>query len=378
MNPRTRSVLLVLAAIGGLLVALLGALQLFAPEVVADGLPPSLVAVWLGMPAAGAIAIAAGLAALTVALPALRSRSRAASRRSRTLSTVASLVVALAVAALTPGGTIPVAGYTFVLVVAAGIVASLVLLLIRRPVIGLVVIVVVAAAVVLVSLRLPLGTFAPMVLGRLATSVTFMIVAAAHLVTAAALVAWTVGAPTAGGRCDAWLRRRRRLITVLAALCALPYVALRATWLTPWPLFAPADIADHPDMLMTGLLLGSAMLTGGFLTLSLVLPWADRFPRWLGLIGGRPVPVALAVIPASVVAVLFTAGGVELIVSMAGAFGALEAALIFPFWLWGPLLVAAIRGYALHRAAPFAAPRRDATLGDDRPRAAASTIPDAV
>ena len=375
MNPLTRLVLLLVAAAGGLVVALLGALQLLAPGVVADGVPPSLLAAWIGMPAAGAVAIAAGLAALAVAAVALRERRSVTSRRMRPMLTLMALVVALVVSTLTPGGTIPVAGYSFVLVVAAGVVATLVLLVIRRPAVGLLVVAAVAGGVVLVSLRLPTGLFAQMVVGGLAPRVPFLMIALAHLVTAGALVAWTVGAPPTAGRFDAWALRHRRPVTVAAALCALPYVALRASWLTPWPLFGPADVAEHPDVLLTGLLLGCAMLTGGLLTLLLALPWADRFPRWLGLVGGRAVPVALAVIPASVVGVLFTAGGIELVVATAGSLGVLEVTLVFPFWLWGPLLVQATRGYALHRAASA---DTTAAPSERMPRPPASTISEAA
>src|SRR5690606_34329438 len=106
-----------------------------------------------------------------------------------------------------------------------------------------------------------------------------------------------------------WVLRHRRAITIAAACCALPYTLARLTWLTPWPLLAPGelDITTTPMVLLTGLSLGAAMLAGGVLTLGLILPWGRRFPRWMAGIGGRPVPIALAVVPASVVSALFTA-----------------------------------------------------------------------
>lgn len=160
--------------------------------------------------------------------------------------------------------------------------------------------------------------------------------------------------------------RHRVAITVVAACCALPYSIARASWLTPWPLLAPSgvDLAEIPGVLFTGLSLGAAMLSGGLLTLGLIRPWGRRFPSWMGGIGGRPVPIALAVVPASVVAALFTVGGIDMMLSVIegtlsdGSVGQIiEFVFAFPFWLWGPLLALATWGYAMARrgdAAPVA------------------------
>jgi hypothetical protein len=134
------------------------------------------------------------------------------------------------------------------------------------------------------------------------------------------------------GFADAVLRHRRA-ITIIAAACALPYALSRMTWLTPWPLFGGSAemFAADPSVRVLGLALGAGMLAGGVLTLGLILPWGERFPRFLAGVGGRAVPPALAIIPASLVSVLFTAAGI-------------------PFWLWGPLLGFATWAYALTRA----------------------------
>ena len=172
------------------------------------------------------------------------------------------------------------------------------------------------------------------------------------------------------GRFGAFVSRHRIVITVLAACCALPYVIARASWLTPWPLFGGSAIEEYGStVLATGLMLGAAVLAGGVLTLGLILPWGSRLPRWLPRIGGRPVPVALAVVPASIVSVLFTAGGAEALLmtfaqSGAVAVGELALVLVLPFWLWGPLLALATWGYVLHRAAtPPASEHRDGARG---------------
>lgn len=145
---------------------------------------------------------------------------------------------------------------------------------------------------------------------------------------------------------------------MVAAACSLPYALARTSWLTPWPQFGGSAEAfeNEPAMLLTGLLLGLGMLTGGFFTLGLIRPWGERLPRGFAVIGGRPMPVGLAVIPATIVAVLFFTSGAEfLFLAFEGEIGArmasvIELMLLFPFWLWGPLLALAAWGYAMHRA----------------------------
>lgn len=158
-------------------------------------------------------------------------------------------------------------------------------------------------------------------------------------------------APGALGR---FVLEHRIAITIAAACCALPYVVARLSWLTPWPLVGdPGDHADDTLTMATGLILGSGMLAGGILTLGLVLPWGSRFPRWFGRAGGNRVPIALPVLPASFVAILFTTAGLDsLLLAVSGGvgFSVLVTAVVFPFWLWGPLLALATWGYALHRS----------------------------
>lgn len=159
-------------------------------------------------------------------------------------------------------------------------------------------------------------------------------------------------APGALGR---FVLRQRIVITVLAACCSLPYIVARLSWLTPWPFFGdPRDYDDVAVALTNGLILGAAMLVGGILTLGLILPWGTRFPRWFGRLAGTPVPVSLAVVPASIVSVLFISAGLDSLL-LAGEPGTgiaiplLMMAVVFPFWLWGPLLALATWGYALYR-----------------------------
>src|ERR687897_385307 len=171
-----------------------------------------------------------------------------------------------------------------------------------------------------------------------------------------AVLLWALVGGTAmrdGGVLDApgrWVLHHRRTITVLAALGPVPYAALRLTWLTPWPYGVPGD-ALPPDIRIWGLLLSSGAWAGMILTIGLIRPWGEVFPRWMPLVAGRPVPLWLAAAPGSVVAAILCVSAVPMIRMFAeeSAGEALTSALIFPFWFWGPMLALAVWGYVLHR-----------------------------
>ncbi|RNL80598.1 hypothetical protein [Halostreptopolyspora alba] len=108
--------------------------------------------------------------------------------------------------------------------------------------------------------------------------------------------------------------RHRALVTgrtavAVAVTCALVYPAVRLPWLFGIP--AGMDRATWAtmgeDTVAVGVGLGSAALTGAVLMLGLVANWGVRFPWWTPGLAGRRVPVALAVLPASVVALVFVA-----------------------------------------------------------------------
>ncbi|HSK92289.1 MAG TPA: hypothetical protein VK875_13370, partial [Euzebyales bacterium] len=113
----------------------------------------------------------------------------------------------------------------------------------------------------------------------------------------------------AGRSTPRWTRpdeaaRWGRVATAIATLCALPYALVRATWLTPWPLALPAESVLTSAVRLQGLLLGVAAVAGAVLTTGLVARWGEVWPRWMPVLRGRPVPVAAAVVPATLVTVL--------------------------------------------------------------------------
>jgi hypothetical protein len=100
--------------------------------------------------------------------------------------------------------------------------------------------------------------------------------------------------------------------------------------------------------------------------LGLVQRWGEVFPRWMIGLAGRRVPIALAVVPASLASVLLIVGGIgmwaglpQLVANTTGSEGAgligeivfqLGPTLLFP--VWGAALAAAMLGYYYRRRGP--------------------------
>ncbi|HIY64739.1 MAG TPA: hypothetical protein H9830_00505 [Candidatus Agrococcus pullicola] len=247
------------------------------------------------------------------------------------------------------------AGYTLALALPVTLITTVVVLAVKRPGIGIPIALATIGGITY-ALFGPLSVvrFYGLVLEQAAVDVpkftaplVFILFAGIWALLGAQLLRRRDGAL---GR---FVLRYRVPITIASSVCALPYVIARISWLTPWPLFG-GDATESPEALATGLMLGAAMLTGAILNIGLVLPWGETFPRWFPRIGGRSVPEALAVVPAAIVAALFTAAGFESILALFADVGGMPVdqlllILVLPFWLWGPLLGAATWGYAQHR-----------------------------
>ncbi|WP_446665884.1 hypothetical protein [Flexivirga sp. B27] len=120
------------------------------------------------------------------------------------------------------------------------------------------------------------------------------------------------------------------------------------------------DMMSHPWWMRAGYLIGLGVLSDGlaFLALGLVRSWGETFPRWLPVVGGRPVPVLFA-------APLALLGGLgATLFGMAVVFGfpsnvdawdgwaVLMYACYAPLAFWGPSLIAVTIDYIRRRRSP--------------------------
>lgn len=149
-------------------------------------------------------------------------------------------------------------------------------------------------------------------------------------------------------RATSWVTRHRRVFTIIAACGPLPYALARLTWFTPWPIFG-GDAAADPATRIWGITLSSGAWLGAVLTVGLLRPWGENFPRWVPWLAGRPVPVMAAALPAGAVAAMLCFTAVPLLVQAAASERSFLMALVFPCWLWGPALALAAWGYVGHR-----------------------------
>ncbi|WP_257351371.1 hypothetical protein [Pseudalkalibacillus decolorationis] len=111
-----------------------------------------------------------------------------------------------------------------------------------------------------------------------------------------------------------FLVRRGKWITYIAVLAPIPYAITRYAWALGIPLGVdPGFLQDfssvNPMHHITEWVFGSICIAGGLLTLGLIRKWGEVFPLWFPLIRGKRVPILLAVIPATCVAIAVTAAG---------------------------------------------------------------------
>lgn len=150
-----------------------------------------------------------------------------------------------------------------------------------------------------------------------------------------------------------------RWAAYLAALIPTTYAITR--W--AWALGIPLGTSEHflqegldeggPYIWIAGAALATMGFIGAILTLGLVARWGEIFPRWMPVIRGRRVPPALAIVPATLVAVMVTIAGVMYIrLLIKGEFETKDPAAWAPelAWpVWGAALGAAAYAYYLRR-----------------------------
>ncbi len=163
-----------------------------------------------------------------------------------------------------------------------------------------------------------------------------------------------------------------RIAVDVAMVAPVFYALTRYVWALGIPLGMGEEQfrnGQEAGMWISGaIFLGNFCLVGAVLMLGLVQHWGEVFPRWMIGLAGRRVPIALAVIPASLAAVLLVVGGfgiwsgLPLMAANAKAAGAEGLALIgeivfqvgptLLFPVWGLALAVATSGYYYRRRGP--------------------------
>jgi hypothetical protein len=162
-----------------------------------------------------------------------------------------------------------------------------------------------------------------------------------------------------------------RIAVYVAMVAPIFYAITRYAWALGFPLGLIGDqfrLGQEMGTWVGGLSLATFGLVGAILMLGLVQHWGEVFPRWMIGLAGRRVPIGLAVIPASIVAVLLIVGGIGIwaglpqLVAGMSASGATDSesigAIIFQlgptllFPVWGVALAVATLGYYYRRRGP--------------------------
>ncbi len=162
-----------------------------------------------------------------------------------------------------------------------------------------------------------------------------------------------------------------RIAVYVAMAPPVFYTLTRYAWALGFPLGMSEEYLRQGQELGTwtsGLFLATFGLVGAVLMLGLVQRWGEIFPRWMIGLAGRRVPIALAVVPASLVSVLLVVGGAaiwsglgQMVANLTasgvegmGIVGAiifqLGPTLLFP--VWGVALAVATLGYYYRRRGP--------------------------
>ncbi|MEU8103165.1 hypothetical protein AB0C18_05510 [Nonomuraea muscovyensis] len=150
-----------------------------------------------------------------------------------------------------------------------------------------------------------------------------------------------------------------RYATAVAVAVPVVYAVTRFGWL----LGIPVGISDEflayiAEITPIGAGLGALGLLGAVLTVGLVRPWGEIWPRWVPFLRGRPIPARLPAYSALAVSLPITSAGLMYVrqklsgeqVGPAGAADELGAWLPEMLWpLWGAALAVAALAYLTRR-----------------------------
>jgi hypothetical protein len=155
-----------------------------------------------------------------------------------------------------------------------------------------------------------------------------------------------------------------RIAMYVAMVVPVLYALTRYAWALGFPLGISDEymrLGQERGIWTSGLFLATFGLVGAALTLGLVQRWGEVFPRWMIGLAGRRVPIALAVIPASIVSVLLMVGGIAIwsgyaqMADAAVASGQDMGIVVGPVALlpvWAVSLAVATLGYYYRRRGP--------------------------
>ena len=118
-----------------------------------------------------------------------------------------------------------------------------------------------------------------------------------------------------GGQSPDKAARWGRIAVYVAMVVPVFYALTRYAWALGIPLGMSEEYlrrGQESGMWISGLFLATFGLVGAVLMLGLVQRWGEVFPRWMIGLAGRRVPIALAVVPASLVSVLLMVGGIAI------------------------------------------------------------------
>jgi hypothetical protein len=151
--------------------------------------------------------------------------------------------------------------------------------------------------------------------------------------------------------------------TLVAIAVPVFYAVTRYAWALGIPLGITREFlreGQATGLWWAGAALATLAVGGALLTVGLIRPWGENFPGWMPIVGGRRVPPRLAIIPASLVALLVTSAGlmfIRLVLTDALTetfvfaedigWAALAPELLWP--LWGVSLATATLAYYYRR-----------------------------
>ncbi|OGO38350.1 MAG: hypothetical protein A2W35_04070 [Chloroflexi bacterium RBG_16_57_11] len=152
-----------------------------------------------------------------------------------------------------------------------------------------------------------------------------------------------------------------RIAVYVAMVVPVLYALTRYAWALGIPLGMSEEyhrFGQERGEWISGLFLANFALVGAVLMLGLVQRWGEVFPRWMIGLAGHRVPIALAVVPASIMSVLFMVGGIAMWSGLdqmaAGAVASGQdivivggPVLLFP--VWAVALAVATLGYYYRR-----------------------------